>query len=96
MRSVLIRPQALKELEAAGDWYEMEQADLGLDFLSAIDAQLAQIAANPLLYPLVHRDIRKAVVRRFPYCIYFRLRLEDIVVMAIFHSARNPSKWQHL
>ncbi len=94
MHRVLFRPQARDEFEAAGDWYERERAGLGVAFLEAVDEQLARIAANPLLYPAVHRGIRKAALRRFPYCIYFRPRGDAIVVLAIFHTARNPATWK--
>lgn len=94
MHRILFRPQAHDEFEAAGDWYERERRGLGEAFLEAVDERLAQIAANPLLYPDVHRGIRKAALRRFPYCIYFRLRDDAVVILAVFHSARNPATWK--
>lgn len=94
MRRILFRPQARIEFEAAGDWYERESRGLGEAFLEAVDQQLARIAANPLLYPVVHRNVRKAALKRFPYCVYFRLRGDIVVVLAVFHSARNPAAWK--
>lgn len=94
MRRVLFRPEARDEFETAGEWYEGERRGLGGDFLEAVDEQLTRIAANPLLYPTVYRDIRKAALRRFPYCIYFRLRGDAVVVLAVFHTARSPATWK--
>ncbi len=94
MRRVLFRPQAQDEFEAAAEWYERECRGLGEAFIEAVDEQLARIAENPLLYPAVHRDIHKAALRRFPYCIYFRLRGDAAVVLAVFHTARNPASWK--
>lgn len=94
MRRILFRPQARDEFDAAGDWYECEGHGLGKAFLDAVETQLSQIAANPLAYPVVHRDIRKAALRRFPYCIYFRLRGDTMVVLAVFHTAPNPATWK--
>lgn len=94
MYGILFRPQASDEFAAAGDWYERERRGLGEEFLEAVDAQLARIAANPLLYPAAHRDIRKAALKRFPYCIYFRLRGNKVVVLAVFHTTRNPATWK--
>lgn len=94
MRQVLFRPQARDEFEAAGEWYERERSGLGGNFLKAVEEQLARIAANPLLYPAVYRDIRKAALRRFPYCIHFRLRGDAVLVLAVFHTARSPATWK--
>jgi plasmid stabilization system protein ParE len=92
--SVVFRRQARREFDEAGDWYEKERAGLGLEFLIEIERLLNRIAATPNQFPIVYRDMRKAVARRFPYCIYFRERDRRIIVLAVFHSARNPAVWQ--
>jgi len=94
MHRILFRPQARDEFDAAGDWYERESCGLGKAFLDAVETQLSRIGADPLAYPVVHRDIRKAALKRFPCCIYFRLRGDAIVVLAVFHTARNPATWK--
>jgi toxin ParE1/3/4 len=88
------RPQARREFDAAGDWYEREQPRLGEAFLTEVERVLQAILVNPEIFPEVLEGIRKAVVKRFPYCVYFRTRGEIIVVLAVFHSARNPKIWQ--
>lgn len=94
MRRVVFRSQARREFDEAGDWYEKERPGLGMEFLDEIQLLIQRIATTPEQFPMLHRDVRKAVVRRFPYCIYFRERKELIVVLAVFHSARNPTAWQ--
>ncbi len=88
------RRLARRELDEAGDWYEQERPGLGLEFFGEIERLLSLIAAEPQQFPVVYRDLRKAVARRFPYCIYFREKPRRIVVLAVFHSARNPAIWQ--
>ncbi|MBI3901714.1 MAG: type II toxin-antitoxin system RelE/ParE family toxin [Nitrosomonadales bacterium] len=94
MRQVVFRKQARRELDEAGDWYEKERAGLGMEFLAEIQNLTQRIANTPEQFPALYRDVRKAVARRFPYCIYFRERNQRIVVLAVFHSARNPAVWQ--
>ncbi len=94
MRQIIFRQQARRELDKAGDWYEKEQIGLGLEFLTEIEKVLLRISRNPEHFPVMFRNVKKAVVQRFPYCIYFRERNQLIVVLAIFHSARNPTMWQ--
>jgi toxin ParE1/3/4 len=92
--SVVFRRQARREFDDAGDWYEKERTGLGLEFLDEIGRLLTRVAATPKQFPIIHRDVRKAVAKRFPYCLYFRVRDQRIVVLAVFHSARNPAVWQ--
>ena len=53
-----------------------------------------RIAANPLIHQVVFADIRKGVVRRFPYCVFYRPHPDRVEVIAVFHSSRDPSIWQ--
>lgn len=94
MRQVVFRRQARLEFDEAGNWYEKERSGLGSEFLSEIHSLLQRIAISPEQFPMLYNDVRKAVARRFPYCIYFRERDQKIIVLAVFHSARNPSAWQ--
>lgn len=94
MRQVVFRKQARLEFDEACDWYEKERPGLGLEFLTEIHLLIQRIAATPELFPMLYRDVRKAVARRFPYCIYFREREQKIVILAVFHSARNPVLWK--
>lgn len=72
--SVVIRRQARREFDQAGDWYEKELTGLGHEYLDKIVRLLTRVAATPNQFLIIHRDVRKAVVWRFPYCIYFRVR----------------------
>lgn len=94
MRPVIFRRQARSEYDEAGDWYEQERAGLGSEFLAEIERLLQRVASNSEQFPVLYRDVRKAVARRFPYCVYFRERNQHIVVLAVFHSARNPAVWR--
>jgi len=94
MRQIVFRQQARGELDEAGDWYEEERIGLGLEFFAEIEHLLQRVTGNPEQFPVLYRGTRKAVARRFPYCVYFRERNQIIVVVAVFHSARNPLAWQ--
>ncbi|PSB02814.1 hypothetical protein C7B64_11345 [Merismopedia glauca CCAP 1448/3] len=45
-------------------------------------------------YAVVYRDVRRAVLRRFPYAVYYRIISSRVVVTAVFHSRRDPKIWQ--
>ncbi|UCD50740.1 MAG: type II toxin-antitoxin system RelE/ParE family toxin [Phycisphaerales bacterium] len=63
---------------------------LGLDFLAATDAAIRTIQNHPLQHPLIYKNVRRALTRRFPYQIFFVIADDVIVVVAVSHSARDP------
>jgi plasmid stabilization system protein ParE len=87
-------PEARDEFDAAFDWYEQRQVGLGVAFVAAIRAVLNRIAANPRLHTAVYGDVRKAVGSRFPYIVLYREESTENVVIAVFHTSRDPSIWQ--
>jgi plasmid stabilization system protein ParE len=91
---VVLRDEAQQEFDNAFDWYESERAGLGVEFVAEVQKVFDRIAADPLIHQSVVSDIRKGVVRRFPYCVFYRPHADRIEVIAVFHSSRNPSVWQ--
>jgi len=90
---VVFRPEAEDEVLEARAWYETRRPGLGKEFAQAVDEIISRIVDNPLAYQRAHKDIRRAVLFRFPYAVYFLLVGEDIVVHAV-HGRQHPSRWQ--
>jgi plasmid stabilization system protein ParE len=91
---IRLLPEARDELDAAVDWYEQQRAGLGTVFLDRVREVVARIAANPQLHATVYQDVRKAVVQKFPYVVLYKEEAGEVVVIAVFHTARDPSIWQ--
>ena len=93
--SVPIRllPEARDELDAAADWYEQQRPGWAAAFLDRVGDILDRIAANPQLHGKVYHDVRKAVVQKFPFVVLYYEDPGDVVVIAVFHTARNPDIW---
>lgn len=87
-------PSVRREMNDAHDWYEQRQAGLGGDFLDEVQRVLGEIAANPARFGFADGDIREGLLARFPYAIYYRVLPDRIRVLAVYHTARDPSKWQ--
>ena len=85
---------AAADLIEAQAWYEQMRAGLGQRFVHAVEAAIASITENPRRFPVVHRQLRRSGVPRFPYGIFFELSDDRIVVIACFHGRRNPRLWQ--
>ena len=95
MKYVLVfRPEVRDDLSAAYDWYENKQSGLGDQFIDCVDALLSRICMRPESYAVVYRDVRRAVIKRFPYTVYYRLISSRIIVTAMFHARRDPRLWR--
>ena len=92
--TIRLRRAARLEFDKAANWYEAQQPGLGAKFTQAVDGILSQIADRPYLHPIIHRDTRRQVVPVFPFCVYYRVRKQEIVVLSIFHTSRDPFVWQ--
>jgi plasmid stabilization system protein ParE len=93
-RRLIIRPEAEAEMADAFDWYEDRVPGLGADFTLCLDAVFSAIVRSPQQFPRVHRIVRRALTRRFPYEVFFVEDAERIVVLSVFHAKRNPKRWQ--
>jgi len=95
MNYVLVfRPEVREELNEAYSWYESQKLGLGDEFLDSVDETVNRISQMPESYVIVYGDIRRAVVRRFPYAVYYRIVSSRVIVTAIFHGRRDPKSWQ--
>lgn len=91
---VSVRPEAEEEAREAARWYEERAQGLGTAFLELVEQALAGISENPFRFPEVYRDVRMALLKRFPYGVFFRLRPGEVRVTAIVHLARDPQRWK--
>jgi len=86
---------ATAEFIEASMWYEDKQVGLAIEFMSEIERCVSLASEHPFQFAVVHKDIRRVVANRFPYSIYFRVDEQRIVVLAVFHSRRDPAIWQN-
>jgi plasmid stabilization system protein ParE len=93
-RDLVIRPEAEADLAEAYAWYEQRRQGLGQDLLREVERKLDNLQSLPESFPLVYKDVRRALTKRFPYGIYFLIDNARVVVLAIFHAKRNPKSWQ--
>lgn len=91
---IVFRPAARTELRDACDWYDGQQAGLGLALAQVVADTLDRIEAHPTLYPRVEGEVRRAVLARFPYGLFYRVGSEAIEVLAVFHHRRDPQVWR--
>jgi len=91
---LVAEPRVDLDVAAAYQWYEYEQPGLGLEFLDQLRATYDRIAAGPFEYQDLRSGIRRALLRRFPYAVYFAVEGDLVIVLAVIHASRDPAEWQ--
>jgi len=91
---LVAEPRADLDVAATFDWYEKEEAGLGQEFLAELRATYDRVADGPLAYQDLRSGIRRALLRRFPYAVYFAVEGDVVVVLAVLHVSRDPAECQ--
>ena len=94
MYTIAFRPEVYHDIKTAYDWYETQRKGLGEDFMLTLDESFSMIARDPELYQKIYHSIRRKLVRRFPYGIFFMMQEDLIVVLAVLHTKSEPKKWE--
>jgi len=89
-RIVLTR-EAENDLSEIVEWYENQRSGLGFNFLAEVDAGFRLLASDPRLFPEQYKGVRRYLVRRFPYKVFYRLVEDNVVVLAVVHGGRDPA-----
>jgi plasmid stabilization system protein ParE len=91
---LIIAPEVEQDLAEASAWHESRRAGLGEDFLSCVDACIAAILRMPQTRAIVYKQYRRALVRRFPYAVFYEHEAQIVTVYAVLHCSRNPERWR--
>lgn len=84
--------RAKNELGIAFAWYEGQRRGLGFEFLDCVEVAIEMIRQMPKMYAEHHHNFRRALVRRFPFSIFYTIEESEIVVHAIFDNRQTPAK----
>jgi len=91
---LLFRPEARTDLLDAFQWYQGKQAGLGYDFKLCVDDALLKLKTHPTFYKKIHRDIRRVLIKKFPFGIFYIVKDNRVIILAALHARRNPLKWK--
>ena len=90
-RILLVSALAESDLAHAGDWYNRIRPGLGDDLVLCVEHALGRILENPEAFIVVLPGVRRALIRRFPYGVFFRVRQQRVEIEAVFHLRADPS-----
>ena len=90
---VIFHSDAETELIEAARFYERRVTTLGEQFISAVDRAVGVIEDAPTRWNVIRADVRRYLMPRFPYGIYYRVLTDEIRILAIKHHSRHPDYW---
>lgn len=92
--SLILSPEVEQDIGEAYAWYTARRQGLGDEFLSCVDAGIQQICRSPELHAKIYEGYRRALVRRFPYAIFYEHEASQITVYGVLHTSRDPERWR--
>lgn len=91
---LIVNPEAEQDLADAKAWYDGQRDGLGDEFLECVGEAFDRIQAVPQAHAKVFQELRKKLVRRFPYAVIYRIDDDQTTVVAVYHCRRDPRGWQ--
>jgi hypothetical protein len=88
-------PEAEAEFVQAIEYYEECEASLGYDFAVEVYSAIERTMAYPKAWPIIEEDIRRSLIRRFPYGILYAEAAEELFIVAVMHLHQDPDYWKH-
>ena len=85
--------RAVREVGEAHEWYEAQSEGLGMEYEAAFALQLRRLEQAPLLYSEIVSGVRRTLLPRFPYSVFFTVKGDLVHILAVIHNARNPKRW---
>ena len=89
-----VSAEAEVEIFAAALRYEREKSGLGFRFEADLGRVFTRLAENPLQFPEIELEARRALLRRFPYGVFFTVAADVVTVLAVLHLHRQPATWK--
>ena len=94
MKSAM-HPEAREEFLAAIDYYTEVEPGLGMAFYLEVEAAIELIENYPDLWTEIDDNIRRCLVRRFPFAVLYSKEAGCVCIYAIMHTKREPNYWRN-
>ena len=94
MTKIIFHPLAEQELVEATNYYEQENRELGLEYLTEVEGAVTLLSRYPYAGLVVQGFVRRLILPKFPYSLLYRIVEEDLIrVLAVAHHKRSPQYW---
>ncbi|MGI0480308.1 type II toxin-antitoxin system RelE/ParE family toxin [Geminocystis sp. CENA526] len=90
----VFHPLALQEYSETVEYYAQQGIKLAQDFINQVENAIFRLSESPYSYAIVDKNIRRCLTRKCPYAILYTIEDNDILILAVMHSHRNPQSWR--
>jgi len=87
---LIISKNAVEEITESQDYYNRQQNNLGNNFKSDVQKSIDMIYKHAKLYPLITPKIRRSLLHRFPFSIFYSIVGDVILILSVAHQHRKP------
>ena len=94
MNQIRIQPAPAADADEAATWYETQLDGLGIEFLLELDVAIDRATDAPMNYEDLYLGVRRVLMERFPYSVYFTYEGEMVEIIAVLHQHQSPDTWQ--
>ena len=96
MRQIVFRTSANEQLVAAKNWYDQQRHGLGDEFARSMESAINRVARNPFDAPAVYQDVRRVLLKRFPYSVFYIVTGNNLLVLSCLHTRREVVDWSKI
>lgn len=89
MLQVVFRASANAQVVDAQSWYDQQRLGLGAEFARSLESAITRVARNPFAAPAVHQEVRRVLLKRFPYSVFYTVEGDNLVVLSCMHTRQN-------
>ena len=93
MKTARFVSPAEREMVQAAQYYNSKVPNLGAEFLHEVKKAVMRLEADPDAAQKVRGDVRRRLIRRFPFGVLYRIDPDEIVILAVMHLSRHPDYW---
>lgn len=92
---VRFRSEAESDVVLAREWYDARRLGLGDEFIQALERAIDLVSELPEAFPEIAVGLRRALLGRFPYAVYYHLNGDFVDIIACLHMRRSQSRWSN-
>jgi len=92
--NIIVRKAAEADMHEAMQWYEQQSQGLGSEYLRAVESCISAISRHPQQYPVVYNNLRRSLLRKFPFGIFYLVLSQSVIIVACLHGKRHPATFK--
>jgi toxin ParE1/3/4 len=90
----VFHPYALAEYADAVKYYANQNSNIAQAFINSIEDTVYRIRESSTRYPEIDEDVRRCMMRKFPYAVLYTIEQDYLLILAVMHCSREPNYWR--